>query len=353
MDAESPVVTVDRQPAAGGLDAFAHAQEAESAARAARCVTDAVLHGDADPAVVLAHVHCCRPLSVPVGVRECFLDDPVDRHADAGLHETGGEVDGGTDVETDALEGGDEAFQAAERRGRPERLVVGDVVSEAEEREDPLRFDDDGTGAGPGRDEGLPGGLGVFGQPDLRGTEMHAQHRDLVADDVVEVPGDAQAFLGHPSGGFDLAGGDGALGPFLQGEPVLPVDAQRGPVAPPAMAEKRAAAPTIAPPRNPPSVMNAPRKNAATMPVPTSGCFPLTVTENSTSTAIIHTDRGSWPTAVTAKDAALVTTSPAHGLRQERATPTPARSTERAVGQSDPRRIAATIWPVKTSAATE
>lgn len=125
------------------------------------------------------------------------------------------------------------------------------------------------------------------------------------------------------------------------------------PVAPPAMAEKRAAAPTIAPPRNPPSVMNAPRKNAATMPVPTSGCFPLTVTENSTSTAIIHTDRGSWPTAVTAKEAALVTTSPAHGLRQERATPAPARSTERAVGQSDPRRIAATIWPVNTSAATE
>ncbi|GAA1269406.1 hypothetical protein GCM10009646_65950 [Streptomyces aureus] len=89
--------------------------------------------------------------------------------------------------------------------------------------------------------------------------------------------------------------------------------------------------------------MKAPRKNAATMAVPASGCFPLKVTENSTSTAIIHTDRGSWPTAVTAKDAALVTTSPAQGFHHERATPPPASSTERAVGQSDPLSTTATI----------
>src|ERR1700735_373491 len=98
------------------------------------------------------------------------------------------------------------------------------------------------------------------------------------------------------------------------------------PVAPPAAAENRAATPVIAPPRNPPTVMNAARKNPATTAVPATGCFPPRVTENKTRTAIIHTESGSRPTAVTPKDAALVTTSPAHGFHHERTTPPPASS---------------------------
>src|SRR5580692_5873343 len=103
------------------------------------------------------------------------------------------------------------------------------------------------------------------------------------------------------------------------------------PVAPPATAENRAAAPATAPPRNPPTVMNDARKNPATTAVPITGCFPLRVNENRTSTAIIHTESGSRPTAVTAKEAALVTTSPAHGFHHARTAPPPASSTERTV----------------------
>src|ERR1700753_751319 len=95
------------------------------------------------------------------------------------------------------------------------------------------------------------------------------------------------------------------------------------PVAPPATAENRAAAPTTAPPRNPPTVMHAARKQPATTAVPATGCFPLRVNENSTRTAIIHTESGSRPTAVTPKEAALVTSSPAHGFRHASATPPP------------------------------
>src|ERR1700722_6560119 len=115
------------------------------------------------------------------------------------------------------------------------------------------------------------------------------------------------------------------------------------PVAPPATAENRAATPTTAPPRNPPTVMNAARKNPATTAVPITGCLPRKVNENRTRTAIIHTESGSRPTAVTARDAPLVTTSPAHGCHHERTTPPPASSTERAVGQSDLVSTTATI----------
>ncbi|GAA1269399.1 hypothetical protein GCM10009646_65940 [Streptomyces aureus] len=61
---------------------------------------------------------------------------------------------------------------------------------------------------------------------------MQAQHRDLVADDVVEVSGDAESFFGHSSGGFDLAGGDGTFGPFLQDPPMVSMDAERAPCRP-------------------------------------------------------------------------------------------------------------------------
>jgi hypothetical protein len=66
------------------------------------------------------------------------------------------------------------------------------------------------------------------GSPDLGHAEVHAQHRDLVGDNVVQVPGDTESFFGHPAGGFDLAGGDGGLGDFRQRPPVVLVDPERG-----------------------------------------------------------------------------------------------------------------------------
>src|ERR1700760_2430002 len=125
------------------------------------------------------------------------------------------------------------------------------------------------------------------------------------------------------------------------------------PHPPPAAAENRAATPVTAPPRNPPTVINAARKNPATTAVPATGCRPRRVNENRTRTAIIHTESGSRPTAVTAKEAALVRTSPGQGCHHDRATPAPASSTDSAVGQSAPVSATATTWPANTSPATE
>src|ERR1700691_2993414 len=56
-------------------------QESESAARVGprERTPDGVLHGDADPPVVRAHIAGGRSLAVTVGVGQAFLDDPVDR----------------------------------------------------------------------------------------------------------------------------------------------------------------------------------------------------------------------------------------------------------------------------------
>src|ERR1700742_4865723 len=125
------------------------------------------------------------------------------------------------------------------------------------------------------------------------------------------------------------------------------------PVAPPPTAENSAAPPATAPPLKPPTGINGARTQPATTAVPATGCRPRRVNENRTRTAIIHTESGSRPPAVTANDAPLVMTSPAQGFHHDRATPAPASSTDSTVGQSDPVSATATIWPANTSVAAQ
>src|SRR5690606_39310053 len=77
---------------------------------------------------------------------------------------------------------------------------------------------------GPG--DGLPVEPFRVGGQDVRGGRRpHPDDGDAVGEQVVQVAGDAQAFLGDPAAGLLLASAFGALGPFDDRGDVLAVEA--------------------------------------------------------------------------------------------------------------------------------
>ncbi len=155
-----------------------------------------------------------RP-GVLLHVRQGLLDDPVGGQVD-GCGQGGALVGAGDlDAQAGVAEGAGEFVEAVQAGGG---FGGGLRVAGLSEQADggPQLVEGGATGL-PDVGEGLLRLVGALVH-DVRGDAgLDVDQGDVVGDDVVQVAGDAQAFLGDPAAGLLLAGAFGAFGAFPDG----------------------------------------------------------------------------------------------------------------------------------------
>ncbi|GAA3237334.1 hypothetical protein GCM10020256_56700 [Streptomyces thermocoprophilus] len=226
MDAEAGrVAGPGGEGAAEGGDAFPHAEQAVSAALARRggplvagVVADAVVEdGDLQP---LPHPYDAD-LGFRAGARvflhigQGFLDDPVRREADGGRDARAVVGVGDLDGQAGAAEGAGEFVEAVQAGGGFGGCLG--VAGLAQQSDGGAEFVERGAAGLADVGEGLLGLVGPLVHDVGGDTGLHIDEGDVVGDDVVQVAGDAQTFLGDAAAGLLLAGAFGALGAFADG----------------------------------------------------------------------------------------------------------------------------------------
>src|SRR5690606_3714642 len=198
---------------------FPHAEQAVPAAGSRRgaLVGAVVEHGDLDvrPDADDADLRPGPGPGVFLHVGEGLLDDPVGGRVDGGGQGGVPDVAGHLHVQPGAAEGAREFVQAVQA-GRGLGRCLG-VPGLAEQADGGAQLVQGGAAGLADVGEGLLGLVGplvhdVGGDPGL-----DVDQGDVVGDDVVQVAGDAQAFLGDPAAGLLLAGAFGTLGAFPDG----------------------------------------------------------------------------------------------------------------------------------------
>ena len=214
-----------RQLAAVERHALAHADEPVPAAVGRRVVPPAVVgHLEAQLARAVLQAHRrARRAGVPEGVGQALLHDPVGGQVDAGRQRPGLPPDRDGHRQTGVAHVPDEVVEARETRlGGERRVLVGAL---AERPEHPPQLAERLPPRVLHGGDRAPRPLGVGVEHRLGGLGLHDHHAQAVGHDVVHLPRDAGALLGHRRARLDVALALQALGALAQPRGALGVGA--------------------------------------------------------------------------------------------------------------------------------